>query len=73
MRLLLDVRTSVFIPASAVGVRAELEMAGAEVIVRGIDYADALLAAQEFCTTKLKTWVLCTSGSFSYTHLYITG
>ncbi|CAE6405402.1 unnamed protein product [Rhizoctonia solani] len=51
----LNVRTSVFIPVSAVGVQAELDMAGSEVIVGGVDYADALLAAQAFCKNKPKT------------------
>ncbi|CAE7204430.1 unnamed protein product, partial [Rhizoctonia solani] len=51
----LDVRVSVFIPASAVSVQTELGMAGAEVVVGGTDYADALLAAKAFCETKPKT------------------
>ncbi|KAJ1307333.1 hypothetical protein OPQ81_001439 [Rhizoctonia solani] len=51
----LNVRTSVFIPASATSVRAELEMAGAEVIVGGTEYADALFAAQIFCENKSGT------------------
>ncbi|KAG8716402.1 hypothetical protein FRC11_013385 [Ceratobasidium sp. 423] len=51
----LNVRTSVFIPTSAISVQAELEMAGAEVVVGGTDYADALLAAQAFCETEPRT------------------
>ncbi|KAH7341972.1 tryptophan synthase beta subunit-like PLP-dependent enzyme [Rhizoctonia solani] len=47
----LNVRTSIFLPASATSVKAELELAGAEVIVGGTDYADALLSAQAFCET----------------------
>ncbi|KAF8717761.1 Tryptophan synthase beta subunit-like PLP-dependent enzyme, partial [Rhizoctonia solani] len=57
----LNVRTLVFIPVSAVGVQAELDMAGSEVIVGGVDYADASLAAQAFCENKPKTRVLMSS------------
>ncbi|CAE6519288.1 unnamed protein product [Rhizoctonia solani] len=51
----LNVRTSVFIPTPAASVQAELEMAGAEVIVGGTDYADALSTAQSFCETEPRT------------------
>ncbi|CUA75930.1 threonine dehydratase [Rhizoctonia solani] len=51
----LNVRTSVFIPTSVISVQSELEMAGAEVVVGGTDYADALSAAKAFCEAKPKT------------------
>ncbi|CAE6515699.1 unnamed protein product [Rhizoctonia solani] len=51
----LNVRTSIFIPSTAASVQTELEMAGAEVVIGGMDYADAFLAAQAFCDTNPET------------------
>ncbi|KZT50956.1 tryptophan synthase beta subunit-like PLP-dependent enzyme [Calocera cornea HHB12733] len=43
----LDVRCTIFIPAPAVKIRAALEKEGAEVVVGGAEYVDALNAARK--------------------------
>ncbi|KAF8604689.1 tryptophan synthase beta subunit-like PLP-dependent enzyme [Ceratobasidium sp. AG-I] len=45
----LGVRISIYIPTSASSVQGALSIAGAEVVIGGNDYTDALVSAQQFC------------------------
>ncbi|KAG9102606.1 hypothetical protein FRC06_001649, partial [Ceratobasidium sp. 370] len=45
----LGVRVSIYIPTTASSAQAALRTAGADVIIKGNDYGDALLDAQRFC------------------------
>jgi threonine dehydratase len=46
------VRTSIYIPTAAYEVKPALLAAGAEVVIGGRDYAEALASAQEYCSSK---------------------
>ncbi|KAG8766117.1 hypothetical protein FRC12_007075, partial [Ceratobasidium sp. 428] len=45
----LGVRVSIYIPTTASSAQGALRTAGAEVVIGGHDYGDALLSAQRFC------------------------
>lgn len=52
------IRVSIYIPTSASSVQGALSIAGAEVVIRGDDYADALVSAQQFCNNTTHAYVV---------------
>jgi hypothetical protein len=53
-----DVQMSIFLPTTASTTHAGLQIAGADFVVEGDKYGDALLAAECFCTSTPQAYVL---------------